>query len=120
KVPLEPLSGDKEIGMYVCGPTVYDAAHLGHARAAVVFDVVARYLRKRGYNVKYVRNYTDVDDKIIARANERGVKAHEISERYIREFEADMAALGVQDPDIKPKVTEHMPEIIALIERLVA
>jgi cysteinyl-tRNA synthetase len=119
KVELVPLTG-KKIGMYVCGPTVYDAAHLGHARAAVTFDVVNRYLRKRGYDVTYVRNYTDVDDKIIARANERGVPSHEISERYIEEFEADMAALGVGDPDVKPKVTEHIPEIVALISRLIA
>ena len=118
KVSLEPLA-DKKIGMYVCGPTVYDAAHLGHARAAVVFDVVSRYLRARGYQVKFVRNYTDVDDKIIARANERGVAPHEISERYIKEFEADMAALGVGDPDVKPKVTEHIAEIVALIQKLV-
>ncbi len=111
---------DKTVGMYVCGPTVYDAAHLGHARAAVVFDVVARYLRRSGYDVKFVRNYTDVDDKIIARANERGVDSSEVSERYIREFEDDMRALGVDEPDVKPKVTEHMGEIITLIETLIA
>lgn len=119
KVEFIPLAPDS-VGMYVCGPTVYDAAHLGHARAAVVFDVIARYLRHRGLRVRYVRNYTDIDDKIIHRANEQGVPADEISERYIREFESDMRALGTLDPDVKPKVTEHMPDIIALIERLIA
>ncbi len=118
KVDFQPLNAG-EVGMYVCGPTVYDSAHLGHARAAVVFDVVARYLRYRQFAVRYVRNYTDVDDKIIARANERGEDPHALAERYIAEFENDMVGLGNADPDVKPKVTTHMGEIIALIERLI-
>ena len=122
------LSGKKEefrpvnegrVGIYICGPTVYDSAHLGHARAAVVFDVIVRYLRYRGVNVNYVRNITDVDDKIIKRANEEGVAPKEISERYTREYEEDMASLGVLPPDVAPKVTEHIQDIQDLVRRLV-
>ena len=118
KEELVPREGRK-IGMYVCGPTVYDMSHVGHARCYSAFDTVARWLRTSGYDVTFVRNYTDVDDKIIKRANELGVPPHEISERYIREFQTDMAALNVLPADVEPKVTGHMPEIISLIERLV-
>jgi cysteinyl-tRNA synthetase len=114
-VPLQP----KKVGMYACGVTVYDHSHIGHARGAVVFDMIRRYLAYKGFNVTYVRNFTDVDDKIINRANEEGVSCDEIAERYIREYEKDMKALGVAEADIEPKATEHIPEIIGLIERLV-
>jgi cysteinyl-tRNA synthetase len=114
-VPLHP----GKVGMYACGVTVYDHSHIGHARGAVVFDMIRRYLVYKGFNVTYVRNFTDVDDKIINRANEEGVSCDEIAERYIREYEKDMKALGVAEADIEPKATEHIPEIIGLIERLV-
>ena len=87
---FEPQQPGK-VGMYACGVTVYDLSHIGHARAMVVFDVIQRYLRKLGYEVTFVRNYTDIDDKIINRANEQGVAWNEISERYIEEFDQDMA-----------------------------
>ena len=108
------------LGMYSCGVTVYDLSHIGHAKMLIVFDVIARYLRFAGYRLTFVRNFTDIDDKIIRRANEEGVPAREISERYIAAFREDIAALGVQAPDVEPKATEHVPEMVALIERLVA
>jgi cysteinyl-tRNA synthetase len=108
-----------EVRMYVCGSTVYDLCHVGHARAAVVFDVIRRYFLYKGYRVTFVKNYTDVDDKIIRRAQGEGVTAAEISERYIAAEREDMAAIGVLAPDIAPKATEHIPEMIALIGRLV-
>ena len=119
KEPLEPLH-PPAVGMYVCGPTVYDMSHVGHARVYVAFDVVARQLRRRGYRLTYVRNYTDVDDKIIKRAAELGEQPQDVSERFIREYQKDMAALGVRPADVEPKVTQHVPEIVALIEKLVA
>jgi cysteinyl-tRNA synthetase len=119
KEELVPLTRG-EIRMYSCGVTVYDLSHVGHAKMMVVFDVIARYLRFAGYRVTFVRNFTDIDDKIIRRANEEGVPAHEVSERYIAAFREDIAALGVQAPDVEPKATEHVPEMVALIERLVA
>jgi len=112
-------SREGKVGMYVCGVTVYDRCHMGHARAAVVFDVIFRFFRERGYEVTYVRNYTDVDDKIIKRANEEGVSCQEIAGRYIREYEEDMQALGVERPSYEPRATENIPQIIALIQRLV-
>ncbi len=115
-VPLRP----GEVRMYVCGVTVYDLCHVGHARSAIVFDVIQRYLRARGYRVTFVKNFTDVDDKIIARAVAEGAAPHEVSERYIAEFRADMASIGVAPADVEPKATEHIGEMIALIERLVA
>ncbi len=115
-VPLTP----GEVRMYVCGVTVYDLCHIGHARSAVVFDVIRRYLAFKGYRVTFVKNFTDVDDKIIRRANEEGVPALEVSERYVAEFQKDMAAIGVLGADVEPKATEHIPEMIALIDRLVA
>ncbi len=117
KEPFEPLEPGK-VRMYVCGMTVYDLCHLGHARVMVVFDVVYRYLKALGLEVTYVRNITDIDDKIIARANERGEPFHELTERYIRAMREDAAALGVLPPDLEPRATEHLPEIIAMIERL--
>ena len=115
-VPLRP----GEIRMYSCGVTVYDLSHIGHARMMVVFDVISRYLRFTGYRVTFVRNFTDIDDKIIRRANQENVPAREVSERYIQAFREDIAALGVHPPEVEPKATEHVPDMIALIERLVA
>jgi cysteinyl-tRNA synthetase len=106
------------VGIYVCGITAYDVCHIGHARAAVVFDVVVRHLRSRGFNVTYVKNFTDIDDKIIDRANREGVDFREVSERYIQAHDEDMAALGVRTPTVTPKATEHMEEMIALIKIL--
>ncbi len=113
-----PLREGK-VGMYVCGVTVYDRCHIGHARAAVVFDIIYRFLRFRGFDVTYVRNYTDVDDKIINRANQEGVTCREIAERYIKEYEEDMQALGVERPTHEPRATENIAQIIALIRKLV-
>jgi cysteinyl-tRNA synthetase len=114
-VPINP----GKVGMYVCGVTVYDFSHIGHARANVVFDVICRYLRYLGYDITYVRNYTDIDDKIINRANADGVQFNEISERFIREFDHDMAELGLELPTFQPKATEHVADIIALVNLLV-
>jgi cysteinyl-tRNA synthetase len=108
-----------KVGMYVCGVTVYDYSHIGHARAYVAFDVIFRYLRYLGYDVTYVRNYTDIDDKIINRANSDGVQFYEIAERFIREFDQDMAELGLELPTFQPKAMEHVTDIIALIKTLI-
>lgn len=117
KEVLQPIT-EGAVGMYVCGITAYDVCHVGHARAAVVFDVVFRHLQARGYNVTYVKNFTDIDDKIIDRANREGVTIRDISERYIAMHDEDMAALNVLPPTMTPKATEHMPEMIALIKTL--
>jgi len=114
-VPLQP----GKVSMYVCGVTVYDNCHIGHARANVAFDVVYRYLQHSGYDVTYVRNYTDIDDKIINRANREGVPFNVISERYIQAFDEDMARLGLTLPTHQPKATEYVDEIIALVQSLV-
>jgi len=117
KAPLVPqVKGD--IRMYVCGPTVYDLSHVGHARKEVVFDVIVRYLRFRGYNLTYVRNITDVDDKIIKRAQEEGVPWQEIARRYEDAFREDMKALGVLEPDHEPRATETIPEMQEIIQGL--
>src|SRR5436853_1469945 len=113
--PLEP----KRVGMYACGVTVYDYSHLGHARSALVFDVIRNYLRFSGYAVKYVRNFTDVDDKIIKRASEEGKTSTEIAEKYLLAYREDMKRLGVAPADIEPKATEHIPDIIRLIQTLI-
>ena len=115
-VPLTP----GRVGIYVCGVTVYDFSHVGHARSALAFDMIRRYLLFRGYQVRFVRNFTDVDDKIIQRAQREGVTAQEVSERYVTAEREDMAALGVLAPDVYAKATDHIPQMIALIERLVA
>ena len=119
KEPLEPLEPGK-VRLYVCGPTVYDLAHLGHARCYVAWDVVVRHLRFRGFQVRYVRNFTDVDDKIIRRAAERGMEPLQLSRHFSDEFEADMKALGNLEPDVQPRVSENLPDIVRLIEKLVA
>ena len=113
-----PLHG-KKVGMYACGVTVYDLCHIGHARSAIVFDIVHRYLRYRGYEVTFVRNFTDIDDKIIKRANEEGVDYKTIAEKYIVEFNVDMGELGLEKPSVEPKATEHIPEMIRLISALI-
>jgi cysteinyl-tRNA synthetase len=115
-VPLTP----GELKMYSCGVTVYDLCHVGHARMMIVFDMISRFLRFAGYRVTFVRNFTDIEDKIIRRANQEGISASEVSERYIAAFRQDIAALGVLPPEVEPKATEHVSEMIALIERLVA
>nr|C6E7P0.1 RecName: Full=Cysteine--tRNA ligase; AltName: Full=Cysteinyl-tRNA synthetase; Short=CysRS [Geobacter sp. M21] len=114
-VPINP----GKVGMYVCGVTVYDHCHIGHARANVVFDMIYRHLLSKGLEVTYVRNYTDIDDKIINRANRDGVAYNEISERFIKEFDNDMARLMLQLPTFQPKATEHIPEIINLVQKLI-
>jgi cysteinyl-tRNA synthetase len=108
----------REVGMYVCGPTVYDDCHVGHARAMVAFDVVVRWLEYRDYRVHYVRNITDIDDKIIKRATERGVSCPELAEQYIRGFHDDMRKLSLREPEAEPRATEHIPEMIDLITSL--
>ncbi|WP_417913146.1 cysteine--tRNA ligase [Candidatus Electronema sp. TJ] len=118
KESLQPLE-EGHIRLYVCGITSYDWCHIGHARSALVFDMAVRYLRWRGFQVTFVRNFTDIDDKIINRANEQGVDSQELAERFIAEFYTDMDALGALRADIEPKATEHIPEMIALIEQLV-
>jgi cysteinyl-tRNA synthetase len=117
KVPFEPLQ-EGRVTMYLCGPTVYNYAHIGNARPAVVFDLLARLLR-RDYTLTFARNITDVDDKINAAAIESGKPIGEITERYIRIYNEDMAALGVQPPDIEPRATQHIDVMIAMIERLI-
>jgi cysteinyl-tRNA synthetase len=114
-VPIEP----GEVRMYCCGPTVYDYFHIGNARTFVVFDTVRRYLEFRGYQVKYVQNITDIDDKIINRANELGVSAKEVAERYTRAYLEDSARLGIKPPTVSPKATEHIPDMIELIKKLI-
>ncbi|MBW1676670.1 MAG: cysteine--tRNA ligase [Deltaproteobacteria bacterium] len=119
KEAFEPIKPGK-VGIYVCGPTVYDASHIGHARSVVVFDVIVRYLGAIGYEVTYVRNFTDVDDKIINRAGELGISTRELSERYIDEFYEDMDALKVGRATIEPRATDHIDEIIGVVERLIS
>lgn len=106
-------------GIYVCGPTVYDYIHIGNARPMIVFDTLRRYLTYKGYEVNYVSNFTDVDDKIIKRANEEGVEASVISERYIAEVKKDMASMNVQEASIHPKATEEIPDMIEMVKTLI-
>lgn len=118
KETFQPLQAGK-VRMYVCGMTVYDLCHLGHARVMVVFDVVYRYLQASGYDVSYIRNITDIDDKIINRANERGVPFTELTEEFIQAMHEDADALDVLRPTDEPKATQHMDEILAMISRLI-
>jgi cysteinyl-tRNA synthetase len=118
KEPLVPLQPGR-LGIYVCGPTVYHWVHIGNARTFTSFDVVVRYLRYRGYDVKYVRNVTDVDDRILHSAAKEGCSPQEFAGRFIADFERDVRALKLIDPDVTPKVSDHIPEIIALIQRLI-
>ena len=108
-----------EVKMYVCGPTVYNYLHIGNFRGAIFFNLVRNWLERAGYKVTYVYNYTDVDDKIIKKANEEGVESIEISERYIKEFEKDFNRLGLTKHEHNPKVTDFMPQIISFVDDLV-
>jgi cysteinyl-tRNA synthetase len=114
-VPLKP----GELGIYVCGPTVYSYVHIGNARTFTSLDVIVRYLRYRGFRVTYVRNFTDVDDKIIEAARQSGQDAVSFAARFVEEFEKDAHAIGMIEPDFSPKVSDHLPEIIALINTLI-
>jgi len=114
-VPVVP----GRIRMYVCGITVYDHCHIGHARSAIVFDVMRRYLKYKGLDVTYIKNFTDIDDKIINRANQEGILWSAVAEKYIEEYYRDMESLGVGKADVEPKATEHIPEIIEIVKGLV-
>ncbi|PJE11922.1 cysteine--tRNA ligase [Legionella sp.] len=118
KEEFKPIKPGK-IGMYVCGITVYDRCHLGHARSMVCFDVIVRFLRAQGYEVTYVRNITDIDDKIIVRANERGITIDELTAQYIKAMHDDSRALNILPPDIEPRATAHIDSIIQLIRQLI-
>jgi cysteinyl-tRNA synthetase len=117
KEELKP-GAPSDLTFYVCGPTVYDYIHIGNARVFIIFDVVRRYLAHRGYKVTLVQNYTDIDDKMIKRAAEQKITVPELAERFIGAYEEDVAALRVRPADIKPRATEHIPQIIELIEKL--
>ena len=118
KEEFVPINEGK-VGIYVCGPTVYDYIHIGNARPMIVFDTLRRYLTYKGYDVNYVSNFTDVDDKIIKRANEEGVDSKVISERFIAETKKDMAAMNVQEATTHPKATEEIPDMIEMIKTLI-
>jgi cysteinyl-tRNA synthetase len=115
---FEPIEPGK-VRMYVCGVTVYDYCHLGHARSALVFDILKRYLEFSGLTVEFAKNFTDVDDKIIKRANEQGISCDAVTSKYIAAYYEDMARLGVRRATLEPRATEHIPDIIRLIERLI-
>ncbi|EDN69681.1 Cysteinyl-tRNA synthetase, class Ia [Beggiatoa sp. PS] len=117
KDPFTPIEPGK-VRLYVCGMTVYDYCHVGHARVMIVFDVVVRYLRSLGYEVTYVRNITDIDDKIIQRANENGEDINQLTDRFIQAMYEDTDALNVIRPDIEPRATQSIPEIVAMIQSL--
>ncbi|MHC9511227.1 cysteine--tRNA ligase [Kangiella sp. M94] len=118
KEPFKPMIEGK-VSMYVCGVTTYDLCHIGHARTYAAFDVINRYLKFRGYDVTYVRNITDIDDKIINRANENGEDFSELTERFIQEMYKDFDAIGLQRPDIEPRATQTMDEIIQMTQTLI-
>ena len=118
KEEFMPVDGNN-VKMYACGVTVYDLSHIGHARQAIVYAMITDYLRYRGYNVKYVRNYTDVDDKIIKRANELGKNALEFSKEQIEETEKDMKALHITEADEKTKASEYINQIIEFVQNLI-
>jgi len=118
KEPLVPIK-EGEISMYVCGPTVYDYFHIGNARPFVVFDTMRRYLEYRGYKVKYVQNFTDIDDKMINRANKEGTTVKELGDRFIKEYYQDADALGIERATVNPRATEHIGDIIKLVKKLI-
>ncbi len=118
KEVFKPLEEGK-VKIYLCGPTVYDFLHIGNFRGAITFNLIRHWLEELGYQVTFVYNYTDVDDKIIKRANEEGVESHVISERFIEEFEKDFQTLGLRKHDHNPKVTDYMPQIIGLVEKII-
>jgi len=113
-VPLRP----GRVGMYVCGMTVYDLCHIGHARMMMAFDVVQRWLRASGYAVTYVRNITDIDDKIIQRAVERGIPIRTLTDAMVAEMHTDTARLGIEAPTLEPRATDYVPQMLALISTL--
>jgi len=117
----EPFQARQEgrVGIYVCGATVYDKCHLGHARSAIVFDIIRRYFEYKGFQLNYVKNFTDVDDKIIHRAQEEGLPWEEIATQYLQEYESDMVRLNVLPPHQKPKATQHIEEMKNLIAKLI-
>ena len=115
---FEPIQAGN-VSIYACGVTVYDLCHLGHAMQAIIYDTIVRYLRHRNFQVNYVRNYTDVDDKIIDRANERGMFPLELSNEMIKACDDDLAAVGVQPANSQPKVSDYIPEIISYIQTLI-
>jgi len=115
---LQPIE-EGHVKLYVCGITSYDYCHIGHARSFLVFDMIVRYLRYRGFKVTFVRNFTDIDDKIINRANEQNVSSEDLANRFIEEFYTDTDRLGILRPDLEPKATEHIPEMIDLIQELI-
>jgi cysteinyl-tRNA synthetase len=115
---FETVEPDK-VKMYVCGPTVYDSSHIGHARSVVVFDVLVRYLRARGFDVIYVRNFTDVDDKIITKANQSGMSCKDVAEKFIQEFYVDMDALKVERATFEPRATEYIDDIVCIVRLLI-
>jgi len=117
KVPFEPLVPGK-VSLYACGTTVYDLCHIGHARKEVAWDVITRHLRASGFELRFVRNITDVDDKIINKANEEGKSAEEVARFYTAEMQTDFRALGLATPDLEPRATEHIAEVIDIIRRL--
>ena len=114
-VPIKP----GEVGIYSCGPTVYDYFHIGNARPFIVFDVLRRYLEYKGYKVTFVQNFTDIDDKMIRRANEEAVTVKELGDRFIEEYYKDAGALGIRPATVHPRATEHIPQIIAMVQRLI-
>ncbi|MGL4827508.1 MAG: cysteine--tRNA ligase [Vibrionaceae bacterium] len=118
KMTFTPIK-ENNVGMYVCGVTIYDLCHIGHGRTFVCFDVVVRYLRYLGFNVNFVRNVTDIDDKIIKRAQENGESCEALTERMLAQMHADFDALGLLRPDVEPRATHYIAEIIALVERLI-
>ena len=118
KEPFQPIHEGK-VGIYACGPTVYNYFHIGNARPFITFDVLRRQLEREGYEVTFVQNFTDIDDKMIRRANEEGITVKELADRFINEYYTDAKALGIRPATVHPKATEHIPEIIALISKLI-
>ncbi len=107
------------VSFYSCGPTVYDYFHIGNARPFIVFDVLRRWLEHEGYSVKFVQNFTDIDDKMIHRAHRENITVQQLAERFIAEYNKDADALGIRRPDVAPRATEHIPEIISTIQRII-
>ena len=118
KEEFKPLQEGK-VGIYACGPTVYNYFHIGNARPFITFDVLRRQLEREGYEVTFVQNFTDIDDKMIKRANEEGITVNELGEKFIAEYYKDATALGIRPATVHPKATEHIPEIIALVQKLI-
>ncbi|MFY9217678.1 MAG: cysteine--tRNA ligase, partial [Tepidanaerobacteraceae bacterium] len=118
KEEFVPLKGNK-VNIYTCGPTVYDFFHVGNARVFITFDMIRNYLKFRGYDVTFVQNFTDIDDKMIKRANEENITVKELGERFIDEYFKDADALGIERADVHPKATEHIEDIIELIKTLI-